>query len=305
MTGRPTGGGCARRWTGPAGWSSGCGRRWWSRRSRPRRRGGSSIPTSTWTTTCAGSRCPPPARCASCWTWPRSRCSRRWTPRAPCGRRCTSRAWEGGNRAALLIKLSHAITDGLGALALFEQIYDTEREPEPRPMPPVPVPRDLSGEDLLRDSLRHCAGHDALDRPELAGPGGGYRRPPGHAAGTDGGRGPRLRRLDAARARPAAGRAVAAAAPPEPGDPDPRARAAARRPARGGQGGRRVGQRRLPRRAVRRPGPVPRGPRRAGRGRADGHPGQPAHRRRPGVGQPVRGRHHSRADRRIRSGRSG
>jgi diacylglycerol O-acyltransferase len=75
----------------------------------------------------------------------------------------TSRAlWEAlyvegleGNRAALLIKLSHAITDGLGGLALFEQIYDTEREPEPRPMPPVPVPRDLSGEDLLRDSLRH------------------------------------------------------------------------------------------------------------------------------------------------------
>jgi diacylglycerol O-acyltransferase len=59
-----------------------------------------------------------------------------------------------GVRAALLIKLSHAITDGLGGLALFEQIYDTERDPEPRPMPPVPVPRDLSGEDLLRDSLR-------------------------------------------------------------------------------------------------------------------------------------------------------
>jgi len=59
-----------------------------------------------------------------------------------------------GGRAALLIKLSHAITDGLGALALFEQIYDTEREPQPRPMPPVPVPRDLSGEDLFRDSLR-------------------------------------------------------------------------------------------------------------------------------------------------------
>jgi diacylglycerol O-acyltransferase / wax synthase len=59
-----------------------------------------------------------------------------------------------GDRAALLIKLSHAITDGLGALALFEQIYDTEREPEPRPMPPVPVPSDLSGEDLFRDSLR-------------------------------------------------------------------------------------------------------------------------------------------------------
>ena len=75
----------------------------------------------------------------------------------------TSRAlWEAvyvegleGGRSALLIKLSHAITDGLGGLALFEQIYDTERDPEPRPMPPVPVPRDLSGNDLLLSSLRH------------------------------------------------------------------------------------------------------------------------------------------------------
>lgn len=74
----------------------------------------------------------------------------------------TSRAlWEAiyvegleGGRAALLTKLSHAITDGLGGIALFEQVYDTERDAPPRPMPPVPVPRDLSGNDLLRSSLR-------------------------------------------------------------------------------------------------------------------------------------------------------
>jgi diacylglycerol O-acyltransferase len=75
----------------------------------------------------------------------------------------TSRAlWEAvyvegleGNRSALLTKLSHAITDGLGGIALFEQVYDTERDPEPRPMPPVPVPSDVSGSDLVRDSLLH------------------------------------------------------------------------------------------------------------------------------------------------------
>jgi diacylglycerol O-acyltransferase / wax synthase len=74
----------------------------------------------------------------------------------------TSRAlWEAvyvegldDGRSALLTKLSHAITDGLGGIALFEQVYDTERDPEPRPMPPVPVPRDVSGSDLLRDSIR-------------------------------------------------------------------------------------------------------------------------------------------------------
>ena len=75
----------------------------------------------------------------------------------------TSRAlWEAiyvegleGGRAALLTKLSHAITDGLGGIALFEQVYDTERDPLPRPMPPLPIPRDVSGEDLLRESFKH------------------------------------------------------------------------------------------------------------------------------------------------------
>jgi len=76
----------------------------------------------------------------------------------------TSRAlWEAvyvegleGGRSALLTKLSHAITDGLGGIALFEQVYDTERDPEPRPMPPVPVPRDVTGEDLLRTASGTC-----------------------------------------------------------------------------------------------------------------------------------------------------
>jgi diacylglycerol O-acyltransferase / wax synthase len=63
---------------------------------------------------------------------------------------------EGGSgaRAALLSKFSHAITDGLGGIALFEQVYDTERDPAPRPMPPLPIPRDVTGTDLVRDSLR-------------------------------------------------------------------------------------------------------------------------------------------------------
>jgi diacylglycerol O-acyltransferase len=75
----------------------------------------------------------------------------------------TSRAlWEAiyvedleGGRAALLTKLSHAITDGLGGIALFQQVYDTERDALPRPLPPIPIPRDVSGEDLVRDSLTH------------------------------------------------------------------------------------------------------------------------------------------------------
>jgi diacylglycerol O-acyltransferase len=96
----------------------------------------------------------------------------------------TSRAlWEAvyvegleGGRAALLTKLSHAITDGLGGIALFEQVYDTEREPRPRPLPPVPIPRDVSGGELLRSSLRHL--------PETALSAG--RTMLGRAAGTAG-----------------------------------------------------------------------------------------------------------------------
>jgi diacylglycerol O-acyltransferase / wax synthase len=90
----------------------------------------------------------------------------------------TSRAlWEAvyvegleGDRSALLMKLSHAITDGLGGIALFEQIYDTERDPAPRPMPPVPIPRDVTGADLVRESIRQlpettfAAGRKALGR---------------------------------------------------------------------------------------------------------------------------------------------
>src|SRR5215472_14140103 len=75
-----------------------------------------------------------------------------------------------GDRSALLSKFSHAITDGLGGIALFEQVYDTEREAAPRPLPPVPVPRDLTGDDLLRSGLRRLpqtalsAGWKLLDR---------------------------------------------------------------------------------------------------------------------------------------------
>jgi diacylglycerol O-acyltransferase len=96
----------------------------------------------------------------------------------------TSRAlWEAvyvegleGGRAALATKLSHAITDGLGGIALFEQVYDTEREPPPRPMPPVPVPRDLSGNDLVRSSLRQLPATTFLAGRKLLGAAGAVGR---------------------------------------------------------------------------------------------------------------------------------
>jgi diacylglycerol O-acyltransferase / wax synthase len=77
---------------------------------------------------------------------------------------------EGGSgvRAALLSKFSHAITDGVGGIELFLQVYDTSRDAPARPMPPLPIPRDVTSDDLARRGLKRLpvmalsAGHQLL-----------------------------------------------------------------------------------------------------------------------------------------------
>lgn len=56
-------------------------------------------------------------------------------------------------RAATLMHLSHAVSDGVGSAEMFGQIYDLERDPPARPMPPIPVPEDLSPGDLTRAGI--------------------------------------------------------------------------------------------------------------------------------------------------------
>jgi diacylglycerol O-acyltransferase len=63
-----------------------------------------------------------------------------------------------GGRAAMLLHLSHAVTDGAGATAMFAQIYDLERNPPPRPTPPMPVPQDLTPNDLMREGVGQMPG---------------------------------------------------------------------------------------------------------------------------------------------------
>lgn len=58
-------------------------------------------------------------------------------------------------RAATLLHVSHAVTDGVGSIALFAEIYDLEREPPAKPPPPLPIPQDLTPNDLMRNGLRH------------------------------------------------------------------------------------------------------------------------------------------------------
>jgi len=96
-----------------------------------------------------------------------------------------------GGGAALLTKLSHAVTDGLGGIALFEQVYDTEREPAPRPMPPLPIPRDVTGDDLVRASLEQLPQTALSAGQQLLGAVAGtaarlIRRPGATVAGTIG-----------------------------------------------------------------------------------------------------------------------
>src|SRR6201993_4180791 len=56
-------------------------------------------------------------------------------------------------KAATLLHLSHAVTDGVGSVEMFAKIYDVERDPAARPMPPLPIPQDLSPNDLMRQGL--------------------------------------------------------------------------------------------------------------------------------------------------------
>lgn len=60
--------------------------------------------------------------------------------------------------AATLLHLSHAVTDGVGSVEMFGQIYDLERDPPTEPTPPQPVPQDLSPNDLMRDGINRLPG---------------------------------------------------------------------------------------------------------------------------------------------------
>src|ERR1700752_1278315 len=58
-----------------------------------------------------------------------------------------------GGRAAQLVHLSHAVTDGVGGVEMFANLYDLERDPPTPPPLPLPIPQDLSPNDLMRQGL--------------------------------------------------------------------------------------------------------------------------------------------------------
>lgn len=63
-----------------------------------------------------------------------------------------------GGKAASLLHLSHAVTDGVGAIAMFAEIYDVERNPPPRSVPPLPIPEDVTPTDIMREGIGHLPG---------------------------------------------------------------------------------------------------------------------------------------------------
>ncbi|KJX75238.1 wax ester/triacylglycerol synthase family O-acyltransferase [Mycobacterium lepromatosis] len=59
------------------------------------------------------------------------------------------------DRAAMLLQISHAITDGVGSVEMFAEMYDLERDPPSRPRSPQPIPQDLSRNDLMLQGINH------------------------------------------------------------------------------------------------------------------------------------------------------
>jgi WS/DGAT/MGAT family acyltransferase len=59
--------------------------------------------------------------------------------------------------AALIQKIHHSVTDGVGGMKLAMMLLDLERDPAPsdEPMPPAPEPEEFTALELLRDGLAH------------------------------------------------------------------------------------------------------------------------------------------------------
>jgi diacylglycerol O-acyltransferase / wax synthase len=61
-------------------------------------------------------------------------------------------------QAAVLLHMSHAVSDGVGLVEMFSHIYDLERDPPPRATAPLPIPEDLSANDLMRQGINRLPG---------------------------------------------------------------------------------------------------------------------------------------------------
>ncbi len=59
-------------------------------------------------------------------------------------------------RAALVMKVHHSVTDGVGGVELLAQLVDLDADaPTPNNAPAAPAPEPLGGTDLVRESIAH------------------------------------------------------------------------------------------------------------------------------------------------------
>ena len=186
---------------------------------------------------------------------------------------------EGEYPAALLVKFHHAITDGIGGVELFRQLYDFEREVDRGPLPPIPSPEDVSSTDLARNALRRLPLTTALDVARRTSARGTTWRSLPPTAGSGGHRSREAAGIHAAGDGSSTGAPVTTVAPAQPRPPGRGPRAATRRSTSSRPCCRWFGQRRLHRRLVRSVAAVPRGTRGACRCGAPGNAGEPQVRR--------------------------
>jgi len=83
------------------------------------------------------------------------------TPLDPARPLWTAMLFEGlaDGRSALVFKLSHALSDGVGGIELQSVLFDRERGAAKRPMPPLPLAEDSTPDELATEELGRVAGH--------------------------------------------------------------------------------------------------------------------------------------------------
>ena len=131
------------------------------RRSGSGRRAGRSRPPSTSTTTSVA--------CASRRRVPSARCSSVLQPMAAAAFDRARPLWEftlieglydadGTERAAFAMKVHHAVTDGVGGMALLALLVDlTADAAEPTDTPAAPAPEHMNAVALVRESVMHSS----------------------------------------------------------------------------------------------------------------------------------------------------
>jgi WS/DGAT/MGAT family acyltransferase len=68
---------------------------------------------------------------------------------------CTVAEGLDGDRTALVLKIHHSITDGVGGVRLMLELFDLEPDAGPRPVPPEPPVRVMNQFERFTDALAH------------------------------------------------------------------------------------------------------------------------------------------------------